>query len=81
MNQSTLTYVKLGIVGVAVAGVFGMAIAGRITPSEAINDVGLVVTGLVAALGISAAGSAVGAAMVRARSGAESAAASLPPPK
>jgi hypothetical protein len=63
MNQSTLTYIKLGIVAVAVAGVFGMAIAGRITPDAALNDAGLVVTGLVAALGISSAGSAIGAAM------------------
>lgn len=74
MNQATLTYVKLGIVAVAVVLLFVLAITGRISGSEAVQNVGIVVGALVAALGISGAGSAVGSAM------RESTDRRLPPP-
>lgn len=74
MNQSTLTYAKLAIVAVAIVLVFVLALTGRISGPDAVQDVGIVVAALVGALGISSAGSAVAAAM------RESAERKLPPP-
>jgi hypothetical protein len=59
MSQSALTYAKFCIVAVAVAGVFGMAMLGKISPTVAVTDVSVVVGALLAALGLSAGGSAV----------------------
>lgn len=65
MNQAALTYIKLGIVGLAVAGCFGLAMTGRISATEAIKDVSVVVGAVAAGLGISGAGSAIGSAMMK----------------
>ncbi len=59
MDQSKLTYVKLSVVAIAVAGVFVVAAIGKIAPAEAMTGVVTLVTGLVVALGISASGSAI----------------------
>jgi len=63
MNQGTLTYVKFGVVSLFVVGIFVVWSLGRIDAKEAMNDIGLGVAGLVAALGISAGGSALGSAI------------------
>jgi hypothetical protein len=63
-SQNVLTGIKLGVVAVAVAGVFTLAALGRISAGAAVSDVTIVVGSLLAALGLSAGGSAVGAAMM-----------------
>jgi hypothetical protein len=61
MSQNFLTYAKFGIVAVAVAGVFVLAALGKVSPEAAVTDVSIVTGALLAALGLSAGGSAVAA--------------------
>ncbi len=63
MNQSTMTYLKLGIVALFVVGVFVLVTMKLITPDAAIAAVTGGVGTLVVALGISAGASAIAAAL------------------
>jgi hypothetical protein len=63
MNQSTLVYVKLGVVALFVVGVFVLAAMGKITPDAAVAAVTGGVGTLVVALGISGGASALGKAL------------------
>jgi hypothetical protein len=65
MSPKFLTYAKFGIVGVAVAGVFVLAALGKVTPEAAVADVSIVTAALLAALGLSAGGSAIAAQMAK----------------
>jgi hypothetical protein len=63
VNQSTLLYVKLGIVAIFEIGVFVLADSGRIDAAAALTAATTGVGVLVAALGISGGASAIAAAM------------------
>lgn len=62
-QTSLYLYLKLGIVGLALLGVFVLAALGRIDATVAIGSVVTLVTGLSVALGISASGQAQATAM------------------
>jgi hypothetical protein len=62
-SQSALLYVKLGLVGLIVVGIFVLAAMGKVSADVATGGIVTVVAGLAVALGISGGGSAVAAAL------------------
>jgi hypothetical protein len=62
VNQSTLVYLKLGIIGLYELGVFTLAAIGKISPDAALSAATAGVGTLVVALGISSAASALASA-------------------
>ena len=63
MDTKTLTYLKMGIVGIFEVGVFAMAIAGKIPAQEAISASTAGVGILVGALGLTSGLQALGVAL------------------
>ena len=76
MNTNTLLYLKLALVGLVIVGCFVLVIAGKLDVSSLQTTITALVGALVVALGITAGGQHVGAAMGKALS----AGASVPPP-
>jgi hypothetical protein len=82
--MNTLTYVKLGLVGLVIVLIGAFVLAGKLDATLAIGAITTVVSALVIALGISQGGTnvgtAAGAAVVHETTAAVKAA-SVPPPK
>lgn len=65
MNSSVtpLVALKLGIIAVFVLGIVVMMVMGRLTPTTAVQDVGMAVSALVVALGVGSLGQSISQAL------------------